>query len=77
MTKNPHTLTLDEVNLFYADKGRLPCAQEMYTVPTTWIPVKESNPSKLTLHYFDNGKWTPTVYVKFVEWPEMFPRKPE
>lgn len=41
--------------------------------PETWIPVHESNPSKLTLHRFVKGKWQATSFAKCVAWPEAFP----
>ena len=42
-------------------------------VPFTWIPITPPNPSKLTLHYFKNGEWVPTSFVRLVLWPEAFP----
>jgi hypothetical protein len=38
-----------------------------------WFAVSPHNPSKLTAHWFDNGEWVRTCFVRFATWPEKFP----
>jgi len=66
-------MSLDEVKSYIDEKGVMPPSEIMIKAPTTWIPIKPSNPSKLTLHWFDNGVWRPTFHTKFVNWPKACP----
>jgi hypothetical protein len=66
-------MSIEEVEAYIAKHNDYPPSDKLIKAPTTWIPIKESNPSKLTLHWFSNGVWHPTHNVTFVAWPEAFP----
>ena len=65
-------MTAEELGEFITKNDRWPFTEEFVKKPVTWLPIKPSNPSKLTAHYFENGKWVRLPYVKFIPWPEVW-----